>query len=110
MSAELMKISDFVPGLNFNGEIIRKINYDMNKRTGTDYLFVKTDADETYVLKYPTKGVKRKIQVKIPTYDSKKERKEIIRELYSDGYKQTDIAFFMDISQATVSKALKKDV
>jgi len=109
MANELMQLSDFAPGLKFNGELIKKINLNTNRRTGTDYLFVKTDMGTTYVLKHTSKGVKRKIQVEVPSYDSKKERKEIIKEFYSDGFKQTDIAFFMDVSQATISKALSKE-
>ena len=106
MSKGLMQLDDFRPGLTFNGEVIEKFKLDTNKRTGTAYIFVKTDEGTTYVLKRTSNGVKRKIQVEVPDYDTKEERKEIIKEFYSDGYKQTDIAFFMDISQSSVSKAL----
>lgn len=108
MAKELIPISDFAIGMKFNGEIIKKIYYDTNKRTGTDYIFVKTDIGDTYVMKQTSKGVKRNSQIQIPDYDSKKERNQIIKEFYSDGYKQEDIAFFMDISQSTVSKVLSK--
>ncbi len=108
MANDIIPISDFAIGMKFRGEIIKKIRYDTNKRTGTDYIFVRTDIGDTYVMKQTSKGVKREIHVTIPDYDTKKDRKKIIKELYDDGYKQQDIAFFMDISQSTVSKALSK--
>lgn len=108
MANDIIPISDFAIGMKFRDEIIKKIRYDTNKRTGTDYIFVRTDTGNTYVMKQTSKGVKRKIQISIPSYDTKKERKEIIKELSSEGYKQVDIAFFMDISQSTVSKVLSK--
>lgn len=108
MANDLIPISDFVIGMEFNGERIKKVRYDTNKRTGTDYIFVRTDMGCTYVMKQTSKGIKRKIQIEIPEYDSKKERNQIIKEFYSDGYKQQDIAFFMNISQSTVSKVLSK--
>lgn len=108
MANNLIPISNFAIGMKFNDEVIKKIRCDTNKRTGTDYIFVRTDTGDTYVMKQTSKGVKRKIQIQIPDYDSKKERNQIIKEFSSDGYKQEDIAFFMDISQSTVSKVLSK--
>ena len=94
--------------MKFKSEVVKKIRYDTNKRTVTDYIFVRTNTGDTYVMKQTSKGVKRKTQIQIPDYDSKKEQNQIIKEFYSDGYKQEDIAFFMDISQSTVSKVLSK--
>lgn len=108
MVNSIIPISDFAIGMKFQGEIIKKIRYDTNKRTGTDYIFIRTDTGNTYVMKQTPKGVKKKINVFVPYYDTKKERNEIIKEL-SDEHKQVDIAFFMDISQSTVSKVLSKN-
>ncbi len=109
MANDIIPISNFAIGMNFNGEIIKKVRYDTNKRTGIDYIFVRTDTGNTYVMKQNSKGVKNDIHISIPDYDTKKEREEIIKELSSHGYKQVDIAFFMDISQSTVSKVLSKE-
>lgn len=112
MANDIIPISKFAIGKELvnidDKEIIKKIRYDTNKRTDTDYIFVRTNTGNTYIMEQTSKGVKRKIQVYIPDYDTKKERKEIIKELSSRGFKQVDIAFFMDISQSTVSKVLSK--
>lgn len=108
MANDIIPFSDFAIGMKFNGEIIKKIRYDTNKRTGTDYIFVRTDTGDTHVMKQTSKGVKIGKHIRIPDYDTKKERKDIIKNLSKEGYKQVDIAFFMDISQSTVSKVLSK--
>lgn len=108
MANDIIPISDFAIGMKFNGERIKKMRCDTNKRTDTDYIFVRTDAGTTYVMKQTSKGVKINTQIEIRDYDTKKERKDIIKNLYKEGYNQTDIAFFMDISQSTVSKVLSK--
>lgn len=112
MKRDIIPISNLAIGMEFKGnnkgEIIKKIRYDTNKRTGTDYIFVRTDTGKTYIMKQTLKGARISGCIIIPDYDTKKERKEIIKDLFREGYKQVDIAFFMDISQSTVSKALSK--
>ena len=76
MANDIIPISDFAIGMKFRDEIIKKIRYDTNKRTGTDYIFVRTDTGNTYVMKQTSKGVKRKIQISIPDFDTKKNEKK----------------------------------
>ena len=61
----------------------------------------------TFIKTLSKSGVEKSSVVKIPAYETKDERDSIICELSAD-FVQDDIADMLDISQGTVSNALKK--
>ena len=88
-------------------EDLVSLKLGVKKRNGERFAKATTSDGRTFIKTLSKSGVEKRSVVKIPAYETKDERDSIICELSAD-FVQDDIADMLDISQGTVSNALKK--
>lgn len=85
------------------------LNLGINKRTGEKFAKATTSDGMSYIKNFSKTGVAIDSHIEIPSYSSKEQRNEIIKELYDKNFNQSDIADMLNISQSTVSNCLRKN-
>ena len=88
-------------------EDLVSLKLGVKKRNGERFAKATTSDGRTFTKTLSKSGVEKSSVVKIPAYETKDKRDSIICELSAD-FVQDDIADMLDISQGTVSNALKK--
>ncbi|MCD8008456.1 MAG: Trp family transcriptional regulator [Clostridiales bacterium] len=82
--------------------------YSTNKRTGAKIARAVLDDGRTLIKTVTATGVVSETIIKIPEILSVAQRNSVIKDLYKQGHTQEVIAAMLNISQATVSKTLRK--
>lgn len=86
---------------------IEAMSFAIKKRTGERIAKATLRDGTTYVRTLSERGIDTKKMIKIPDYQTKEQRDEIVMELLND-YVQDDVADFMGLSQSTVHNIKKK--
>lgn len=100
----LIKIFNHVDKL----DSIISMKYGINKKTGEQFAKATFDDGKSLIRKITKSGIVSDESISIPKYNDKKSRNKAIKELKYQGRTQDEIASYLDISQSTVSKVLKK--
>lgn len=87
---------------------IVSLAFKTNKKNGARIARAVLDNGATLVKTVTATGAVLEEVVKLPAITSLAQRNDIIRDLYKNKFTQETIAAMLDISQATVSRILKK--
>ncbi len=84
------------------------IEFKINRWNETGGLILKAKTVNRYLIKlvYPS-GIVENRSIEIPIFYTKSDRDKAIKDLHRQGYKQTEIADYLDISQSTVSNVIR---
>lgn len=88
-------------------EELTSLKIGTKRSTGEKFAKATTIDGTTFIKSLSKSGVEQNRTIKIPSYSTKEERNEIIRDLSRD-YIQDDIADMLEVSQSTVSNTLRK--
>lgn len=86
------------------------VSMKMGTNSRTNKMFAKATLENgtTYIQSLSRTGVKEGRKITIPPFNTKEKRREVVKNLYEEGYTQDDIADMCGISQSTVHNDLKK--
>lgn len=110
MAVNLMNVAKSVDlvGVGKGAKNVVSLVLKQNKRTGAKIARAVLDDRRTLIKTISKSGVIAEAVIKLPKIVSMEQRNAVIKDLYKQKFTQETIAAILNISQATVSKVLRK--